>query len=157
MYLLCPEFFIVVDDIWSVAAWEIIKYAFPMMSGGSRIITTSRVKDVAHSCCSSFTGCVYNIKPLDMVHSRQLFHRRLLKSEEELPSNLKDVSDEILKKCDGLPLAIIAISGLLANRENAVIYKKGLIGLLKDSFIKKTGIHCTRSERSVSTSLSTEV
>jgi disease resistance protein RPM1 len=112
------RFFIVVDDIWSVAAWEIIKYAFPMMSGGSRIITTSRVKDVAHSCCSSFTGCVYNIKPLDMVHSRQLFHRRLLKSEEDFPSHLKDVSDEILKKCDGLPLAIIAISGLLANTEN---------------------------------------
>ncbi|XP_047043192.1 disease resistance protein RGA5-like [Lolium rigidum] len=117
-FLTDKRYFIVVDDIWSVAAWEIIKYAFPMMSGGSRIITTSRVKDVAHSCCSSFSGCVYNIRPLDMVHSRQLFHRRLFKSEEDFPSHLKDVSDEILKKCDGLPLAIIAISGLLANREN---------------------------------------
>jgi disease resistance protein RPM1 len=89
-----------------------------MMSGGSRIITTSRVKDVAQSCCSSFSGCVYNIRPLDMMYSRQLFHRRLFKPEEDFPSHLKDVSDEILKKCGGLPLAIIAISGLLANREN---------------------------------------
>lgn len=117
-FLTDQRYIIVVDDIWSVAAWEIIKYAFPMMSGGSRIITTSRVKDIAHSCCSSFSGCVYNIRPLDMMHSRQLFHRRLFKSEEDFPSHLKDVSDQILKKCDGLPLAIIAISGLLANREN---------------------------------------
>lgn len=117
-FLTDKRYFIVVDDIWSVAAWEILKYAFPMMSGGSRIITTSRVKGVAHSCCSSFSGFVYNIRALDIVHSRQLFHRRLFKSEEDFPSHLKDVSDEILKKCDGIPLAIIAISGLLANREN---------------------------------------
>jgi disease resistance protein RPM1 len=88
------------------------------MSGGSRIITTSRVKDAVKSCCSSFSGYVYKIRPLDMVHSRQLFHRRLFKPEEDFPSHLKDVSDEILEKCDGLPLAIIAISGLLANRKN---------------------------------------
>jgi disease resistance protein RPM1 len=52
------------------------------------------------------------------MYSRQLFHRRLFKPEEDFPSHLKDVSDKILKKCDGLPLAIIAISGLLANSEN---------------------------------------
>ncbi|XP_047043193.1 disease resistance protein RGA5-like [Lolium rigidum] len=97
-FLIGKRYFIVVDDIWSVGAWEIIQYAFPMMSGGSRIITTSRVKDVAQYCSASFTGCVYNIRPLDMVHSRQLFHRRLFKYEEDFPSHLKDVSDEILRK-----------------------------------------------------------
>jgi disease resistance protein RPM1 len=102
------RYFIVVDDIWSVESWEIIKYAFPM-SGGNKIITTSRIKDVARACCSSFSGYVYNVRPLDMVHSRKLFHRRLFKLGEEIPSHLKDASDDILKKCDGLPLAIIAV------------------------------------------------
>ncbi|XP_047044197.1 disease resistance protein PIK6-NP-like [Lolium rigidum] len=116
--LLDQRYFVVIDDIWSVEAWEIIHYAFPKMSGGSIIITTSRNNDVAQSCSASFTGCVYNIRPLAMVHSRKLFHRRLFKYEEDFPSHLKDVSDEILRKCAGLPLAIIAISGLLANKEN---------------------------------------
>lgn len=87
-------------------------------SCGSRIITTTRMNNVAHSCCSSFNGHVYNIKPLNMVHSRQLFHGRLFTSDEDCPSHLNDVTDQILEKCDGLPLAIIAISGLLANRES---------------------------------------
>ncbi|VAI63692.1 unnamed protein product [Triticum turgidum subsp. durum] len=52
-----------------------------------------------------------------MVHSRHLFHRRLFKSDEDCPLYLQKVSEQILRKCHGLPLAIIAISGLLANKE----------------------------------------
>ncbi|VAI63698.1 unnamed protein product [Triticum turgidum subsp. durum] len=87
------------------------------------------MKNVARSCCSSFNGHLYNIMPLDMVQSRQLFHRRLFKSDEDCPSHLENVSDEILQKCDGLPLAIIAISGLLANTEKT----KDLWNQVKDS------------------------
>ena len=52
-----------------------------------------------------------------MAHSRQLFHRRLFSTGEICPSHLEEVSDQILNKCGGLPLAIIAISSLLANKE----------------------------------------
>ncbi|KAM0900863.1 hypothetical protein ACQ4PT_020338 [Festuca glaucescens] len=117
-FLQDKRYFIVVDDIWDVDTWDVIKCAFPMTSSGSRIITTTRMNDVAHSCSSSFNGHIYNIRPLNIKHSRQLFHRRLFNSEEDCPLHLKAVSDEILQKCDGLPLAIIAISGLLANKES---------------------------------------
>ncbi|KAF7081675.1 hypothetical protein CFC21_085593 [Triticum aestivum] len=116
-FLLDKRYFVVVDDIWDVDTWDIIKCAFPATSSASRIITTTRINSVAHSCCSSFTGCIYNIRALDMVHSRQLFHRRLFKSDENCPSYLQEISEQILEKCHGLPLAIIAISGLLANIE----------------------------------------
>uniref|UniRef100_A0A453Q705 Disease resistance protein RPM1 n=1 Tax=Aegilops tauschii subsp. strangulata TaxID=200361 RepID=A0A453Q705_AEGTS len=116
-FLLDKRYFVVVDDIWDVDTWDIIKCAFPATSSTSRIITTTRINNVAHSCCSSFNGRIYNIRALDMVHSRQLFHTRLFKSDEDCPSYLQEISEQILKKCDGLPLAIIAISGLLANTE----------------------------------------
>lgn len=109
------RYFIVFDDIWEVATWDIIKRAICWTSCGSRIITTTRVIDVARSCSSSI-GHVYRLKPLSMMHSRQLFYRRIFNSEEDCPSHLEEVSRDILNKCDGLPLAIIAISGLLADR-----------------------------------------
>ncbi|EMS47510.1 Disease resistance protein RPM1 [Triticum urartu] len=123
------RYFVVVDDIWDVDTWDIIKRAFPATSSTIRIITTTRMNSVTHLCCSSFSGHIYNIRALDMVHSRQLFHTRLFKSDEDCPSYLQEISKQILKKCDGLPLAIIAISGLLANTEKT----KVLWNQVKDS------------------------
>ncbi|XBI50678.1 hypothetical protein VPH35_114049 [Triticum aestivum] len=114
-FLADKRYFVVVDDIWDIGTWDIIKCAFPTTSYSNRIITTTRMNNVAHSCCSTFSGHIYNIRPLDMVHSRQLFHRILFKPDENCPSYLQEVSEQILEKCHGLPLAIVAISGLLAN------------------------------------------
>nr|XP_020190198.1 disease resistance protein RGA5-like [Aegilops tauschii subsp. strangulata] len=110
------RYFIVIDDIWDIETWDVIKYAFPMTRCGSIIITTTRMSDVAYSCRASIGGHVYIIRPLNIVHSRQLFHQRLFNSEEDCPSSLENVSNQILEKCDGMPLAIIAIFSLLANK-----------------------------------------
>ncbi|KAF7087330.1 hypothetical protein CFC21_090530 [Triticum aestivum] len=114
-FLADKRYFVVVDDIWDIDTWDIIKCAFPTTSYSNRIITTTRMNNVAHSCCSTSSGHIYNIRPLNMVHSMQLFHRRLFKPDENCPSYLQEVSKQILEKCHGLPLAIVAISGLLAN------------------------------------------
>ncbi|PNT73784.1 hypothetical protein BRADI_1g01380v3 [Brachypodium distachyon] len=49
-------------------------------------------------------------------HSRRLFFNRIFGSGNCCSDMLEEVSNEILKKCGGLPLAIINISSLLANR-----------------------------------------
>nr|UBY07466.1 NBS-LRR disease resistance protein [Dasypyrum villosum] len=117
-FLADKRYFVVIDDIWDVNTWHVIKLAFPVTSSGSIIITTTRITDVAKSCSSTpFSGDIYCIRPLEMVHSRKLFYTRLFNSVENCPSYLKKVSEHILEKCAGLPLAIIAISGLLANTE----------------------------------------
>ncbi|KAF7092318.1 hypothetical protein CFC21_094815 [Triticum aestivum] len=111
------RYIIVVDDLWDVKTWNDLKCAFPVTSFGSIIITTTRINEVADSCLSSCHGHIYNIRHLDMVHSRELFNIRLFDSSENCPSHLEKVSGEILEKCVGLPLAIISISGLLATKE----------------------------------------
>uniref|UniRef100_A0ACD6A7Z8 Uncharacterized protein n=1 Tax=Avena sativa TaxID=4498 RepID=A0ACD6A7Z8_AVESA len=118
-FLANKRYIIVVDDIWNVKIWDVIKFAFPLNGYDCRIITTTRVNNVAQSCRSSFNGHIYNMGYLSMVHSKQLFYKRLFNSEN-CPSNLEEVSGSILEKCAGLPLAIIAISGLLANKEKTM-------------------------------------
>ncbi|VAI62987.1 unnamed protein product [Triticum turgidum subsp. durum] len=110
------RYLIVIDDIWSTSAWDAIKCAFLENNFSSRIITTTRIVDVARSCCLGGNGLIYEMEALSDLHSKILFSKRIFGSEECCPDVLKQVSYEILKKCGGLPLAIISISSLLANK-----------------------------------------
>lgn len=52
------------------------------------------------------------------MDSERVFLRRIFGNGQQCPPHLRRVSDKILEKCGGLPLAILAISGLLAtNRQ----------------------------------------
>uniref|UniRef100_A0A8R7VIN2 NB-ARC domain-containing protein n=1 Tax=Triticum urartu TaxID=4572 RepID=A0A8R7VIN2_TRIUA len=110
------RYLVIVDDIWSTSAWNTIKCVFPENNCSCRIITTTHISDVARSCCSGGDDRVYNMEPLSHMHSRRLFLKRIFGTTDYCPDMLKEVSDEILKKCGGLPLAIISISGLLGNK-----------------------------------------
>ncbi|KAF7096851.1 hypothetical protein CFC21_098741 [Triticum aestivum] len=110
------RYLIIIDDVWSTQAWNTIKCAFPENNCLSGIIVTSRIIGVAKSCCSGGDDCMYKLEALSDFHSRRLFFKRMFGSEEYCPSMLEEVSNKILKKCGGLPLAIISIAGLLANR-----------------------------------------
>ncbi|KAM0841499.1 hypothetical protein ACQ4PT_058979 [Festuca glaucescens] len=115
--LLAGEYLIIIDDIWSTSAWDALKYAFPENNFSSRIIVTTRIVDVARSCCQpGRQDSVYEMQPLSDDNSKSLFFRRIFGPGDCCPEMLKEVSSEILKKCGGLPLAIVSISGLLANK-----------------------------------------
>ncbi|KAG2602984.1 hypothetical protein PVAP13_5KG737150 [Panicum virgatum] len=111
------RYLIIIDDIWSISAWDTIKYAFPENNLSSRIIATTRIVEVARSCCprDDFYR-IYEMEALSDLHSKRLFFKRIFGSEDCCPDVLKQISIKILKKCGGLPLAIISISSLLANR-----------------------------------------
>lgn len=119
-YLQDKRYLIVIDGLWDASVWDIIKYAFPKGNRGSRVITTTRIEDVALTCCCDNSEHVFEMKPLDDEHSRKLFFNRLFGSESSCPKEFKQVSDEIVDMCGGLPLAIINIASHLANQQKAV-------------------------------------
>ncbi|RCV19623.1 hypothetical protein SETIT_3G400800v2 [Setaria italica] len=117
-FLLDKRYLIVIDDIWDASAWYVIRCALPESMNGSRVITTTRIEAVARACSTNHIECVYKMKALSDQDSKRLFFKRIFGLEDACPSYLKEVSGEIVKKCGGLPLAIITISSLLANQSN---------------------------------------
>ncbi|KAM3406068.1 hypothetical protein ACQJBY_000236 [Aegilops geniculata] len=55
------------------------------------------------------------MKPLCTDESRRLFHKRIFPDASGCPSEFQQVSEDILKKCGGVPLAIITIASALAS------------------------------------------
>ncbi|XBI77442.1 hypothetical protein VPH35_070534 [Triticum aestivum] len=105
------RYFIIIDDIWDIETWKIVKLALVRNNCGSKIITTTRILEVATT-----TGEVYRLQPLSLDLSEDLFHRRLSGGEIKRPDHLRAEVDKVLHKCDGVPLAIITIASLLVSK-----------------------------------------
>ena len=104
-------YLIVVDDIWDTKAWDIIQCALLENRLGSRIITPTRIVDVAEHA-----GSCYKMKPLTQEMSKILFYGRVFGSESKCPHQILDISKKTLNKSGGVPLAIVTTSSLLANK-----------------------------------------
>ncbi|CAL5093025.1 unnamed protein product [Urochloa decumbens] len=115
-FLKNKRYFVVIDDIWSTQAWKTIKCALYVNNCGSRIMTTTRIVSIAKACCSPHHDHVYEIMPLSTDNSKNLFFKRTFGSKDICPPQLEEVSDEILQKCHGSPLAIVTLATLLANK-----------------------------------------
>ncbi|CAL4950046.1 unnamed protein product [Urochloa decumbens] len=109
------RYFIVLDDLWSTEDWREIRSCFPNNNLGSRIVTTTRIEAVAKASCSGPIDSVFKIPLLNESDSETLFFARTFGSKNDCPSNLMDVSMHILRKCRGLPLAIVNITEGLNN------------------------------------------
>ncbi|XP_034568489.1 disease resistance protein RGA5 isoform X2 [Setaria viridis] len=106
------RYFIVVDDIWDISVWKMIRCALPTNNGGYIIITTTRIFDVA----KQVGGAYYKMPNLCIQNSRVLFNRRIFGIKDTDKYELIILSERILHECGGVPLAIIMISGLLATK-----------------------------------------
>ncbi|KAL5981907.1 hypothetical protein ACLOJK_015974 [Asimina triloba] len=107
------RYVIVLDDVWRVDDWECIKIALPEGKLRSRIIVTTRHNGVA-SHCTKAENRIYPLQPLPFPQGWILFCRNAFGSGgATCPPHLKDLAERFVKRCEGLPLAIVAIGGLL--------------------------------------------
>ncbi|KAF8393969.1 hypothetical protein HHK36_020171 [Tetracentron sinense] len=118
-FLQQKRYVIVFDDIWSIDAWEAVKYALPDSNCGSRIMVTTRSSNIASSCKEPY-GHVYNLEPLANKDSWTLFCNKVFR-KNSCPPQLEGLSRNILKRCGGLPLAIVTIGGVLSTKDKTLI------------------------------------
>ncbi|CAM0884030.1 unnamed protein product [Alopecurus aequalis] len=119
MFLHNKRYLIVIDDIWKIESWNTIKYALDENSCASRIIATTRDFDIATKVGGSF-----RLDPLTQESSQILFYGRIFGSKGKCPEQLSEVSMRILKKCGGVPLAIITMASLLGEPSKMVNPRK---------------------------------
>ncbi|PIN19661.1 Apoptotic ATPase [Handroanthus impetiginosus] len=120
-FLQNKDYIIVLDDIWTTNAWEAVRYAFPRSTTHGRgcIIITTRFNNIGHAACSESNGHVYKLQPLPVEKSRELFYKKAFPGNS-CPSYLEEISESILHRCEGWPLAIVVIGGLLATKNNKI-------------------------------------
>ncbi|XP_073155802.1 disease resistance protein RPM1-like [Henckelia pumila] len=116
-FLKDKTYLIVLDDVWKVGAWESIRRAFPRTSARGRIIITTRLEEVGNVACCEKNDHLYHLNCLAPEKSEELFYRKAF-PRNSCPLYLTEISRSILRRCEGLPLAIVVIGGLLATKDN---------------------------------------
>ncbi|XP_057780138.1 putative late blight resistance protein homolog R1A-10 [Salvia miltiorrhiza] len=122
------RYLIVLDDIWSVEAWDEVRLYFPDNGNGSRIVLTTRLSDVASDCGSS--SCI-TMKPLKKDQSWVLFCRNAFQQEHCPYPQLESVGNKIVRLCRGLPLSIVVIGGFLLKSPRTVGFREDVAKNIK--------------------------
>jgi disease resistance protein RPM1 len=106
------RYFIVIDELWEKNSWETLKLAIPDdKNSEGRIIITTRKWGVA-----KIADEVYKLPPLPHDSCQKLFYTRIYGDERKYVDYQPDkISEEILRKCEGIPLAIITMASLLVD------------------------------------------
>ncbi|XP_063942483.1 protein RECOGNITION OF PERONOSPORA PARASITICA 7 isoform X1 [Daucus carota subsp. sativus] len=119
---------IVLDDIWSIDAWDSLKEAFPAGKSRSRLMLTSRNVDVAEH--ANPNGFIHRPVLLSPDQSWELLRLRALPKGGDCLDITRDVQRmeelgrELVKNCGGLPLAIVTLGGILVTKPSLIEWEK---------------------------------
>ncbi|KAL2243752.1 UNVERIFIED_CONTAM: putative late blight resistance protein R1A-10 [Sesamum indicum] len=106
------RYLIVMDDVWSVEAWNDLKLFFPNNGKGSRVMLTTRESSLAISLGSQES---YSLDFLNEEKSWNLFCQETFAQKDCPYPELEEIGKNMAKSCNGLPLTIVVLGGLLAN------------------------------------------
>ncbi|CAA3027775.1 late blight resistance homolog R1A-3 [Olea europaea subsp. europaea] len=108
------RYLIVMDDIWDTHSWHDIRRYFPDDRNGSRILFTSRLKNVA----LEISHIIIEPPPLSKGESWDLLEQKVFK-KERCPEELQDIGKQIAANCKGLPLLVVVMASVLSNMEKS--------------------------------------
>ncbi|XP_016185031.1 putative disease resistance protein RGA1 [Arachis ipaensis] len=124
------RFLLVLDDIWNEdrSKWAalkscLLKAGSDAKSEGSKIIVTTRSKDVASIAGN---GHIIELQPLSEDECWKVFANFAFKeeNEEEKYPWLKQIGKEIVEKCKGLPLAAKVLGSFLYDIRDEMMWQE---------------------------------
>nr|XP_010320901.1 putative late blight resistance protein homolog R1B-23 isoform X2 [Solanum lycopersicum] len=108
--LMRKRYLLLIDDVWETSAWDDLKLCFPEDNNGSRIILTTRHYEVASH--AKHDSDPHKLRSLNNDESWMLLNKKVF-NNESCPLIPRDIGQEIVRKCGGLPLSIILVAGIL--------------------------------------------
>ncbi|KAF8398842.1 hypothetical protein HHK36_014705 [Tetracentron sinense] len=111
------RYLMVIDDLWTMEDWDSLKSAFPEGKNGSKVMLTTRNRDVALHALSN----PHELRLLNNEESWELFLKKAFVQGNSVtascPRDLEESGKQIVAKCGGLPLAIVVLGGLLSRKD----------------------------------------
>ncbi|KAL7205115.1 hypothetical protein ACSBR2_018103 [Camellia fascicularis] len=116
-FLRLKRYVIVFDDVWSSNLWRDIHVSLLDEGLGSRVILTTRNEEIASSSFG-VKSYVHYIKLLGVSDAWNLFCMKAFSSNPNrcCPQHLKTLAQDLVAKCKGLPLAIVALGGVMSSK-----------------------------------------
>ncbi|KAI4979030.1 hypothetical protein ZWY2020_015783 [Hordeum vulgare] len=113
------KLFLVLDDVWDHGAWDdVLKTPLSnVVAQGSRVLVTTRDERVARRMKAALP--YHHVDKLEEEDAWSLLKKQIISSEtDECEIDmLKDIGVQIVGKCDGLPLALKVMGGLLCQKD----------------------------------------
>ncbi|PRQ19194.1 putative P-loop containing nucleoside triphosphate hydrolase [Rosa chinensis] len=119
VFLKDRRYLVILDDIWKKEVWDGLKAAFPSGEMGSKVMVTTRFRDVA--VYADPRSIPYEPRMLTEHESLELFLKKALPGVDDIPSNLQKLGREMVVKCGGLPLAVVVLGGLLSTKMKTTV------------------------------------
>ena len=114
---------VVLDDVWDVNHAS----AFEVLSGQCQLLITTRNSDVVRGLRGS---SIHKLSHLETAHARTLLLKSAQVENNILPREINLIIDDILRECNGLPLAIALVGASLVEANMDIdIWKDRLYGL----------------------------
>ncbi|KAJ4834501.1 hypothetical protein Tsubulata_030349 [Turnera subulata] len=129
-YLESKTYVVVLDDVWDAQLWYKIKVALPKNSWHRcRVIITTRMEDVAANFFEVGSN-IRHIKPMEENEAWTLFCMKAFPWNASIcPQELEDLGKDVVKKCQGLPLAVVSLGGLFSTKRSELEWKATYNGL----------------------------
>lgn len=131
------RFLIVFDDVWDKRMWDFIKLVLPTNNvAGSRVIITTRNAGVA-STVVDVKNHVHKLSPLAMEESWALFLKKALAAGDVAggcPEELKEMAEGIVRKCGGVPLAVVTVGHMMSRKERSLVEWRRVLDSMSRDF-----------------------
>lgn len=115
------QYLVVLDDVWRTEDWDYVRRVFPRGRRGSKIVFTTRSKQVASYANSHDDAIEPPFLTLEgswELLQRKAFPRDVFGERYSCEPEYERIGKEMVNKCGGLPLAIVVLGGLLSTKRS---------------------------------------